>query len=117
MAGLGPAAATALLAAGIGLHLGFVNGPPEWEWAYREAALAAAPALLAVLVAAVAVWSAALLRTGPRAPLLGVLAVVFSLAVVAAQPGGFVRVVQSISSRHSFSYVYDAAVAPPARQS
>ena len=92
------AAATVLLAAGIGLHVGFVNGPPEWEWAYREAALAAAPALLAVLAAAVAVWFAAVPRPARGPLLLGVLAVVFSLAVVAAQPGGFVRVVQSISS-------------------
>jgi len=39
----------------------------------------------------------------------------FTLALVAAQPGGFARVTGALVSRNSFGYVWDAALAPPGR--
>lgn len=103
---------TATVATGVVLQLDAVNGPEEWQWAYREPGLAAVPALVALAAMAAAVGVAASVRR-LAAPLLGGLAVVASVAVVAAQPGGLERVVGSVVSRHSFSYLYDAAVAPP----
>ncbi len=92
------------------------NGPAEWRWPYRPLGLSSLPALAAVLCAVALV---ALLRYGP-AGRRGVLYLAlagygFSLSVVAAQPNGFGRVVSVLASRHSFSYLYDAALAPPTR--
>jgi len=92
------------------------NGPAEWRWPYRPLGLGTLPALAAVLCAGALV---ALLLYGPSgrrgAACLALVGYGFSLSLVAAQPNGFGRVVSVLASRHSFSYLYDAALAPPAR--
>ncbi len=97
------------------LQVSGFNGPAEWRWAYRSLGLAPLPACAALLAASVLIL---LLRYGPTvrrgAASLAIAGYAFSLSVVAAQPAGFERVVSVLSSRHSFSYLYDAALAPPA---
>ncbi len=52
--------------------------------------------------------------TGRRgATFLALVGYGFTLSLVSAQPNGFDRVVSVLASRHSFSYLYDAALAPP----
>ena len=103
-------------------RLPFANGPAEWEWAWRPPGLAgwspaaaAAAGLLAVALVVLARWAAAGRLAGRAAlPLLALGAWLFTLALAAAQPGGFGRVAASLASRHSFGYLWDAALAPPA---
>jgi hypothetical protein len=108
-------AALAAIAAVL-LQLPGFNGPAEWRWPYRPLGLAPVPLVLALLFAAALI---AILVYGPAgrrgAWSLALLGYGFSLSVIAAQPGGFGRVVSVLASRHSFSYLYDAALAPPAR--
>ncbi len=108
------AALTAIAAALLQIP-GF-NGPAEWQWPYRPIGLAPLPLLAAILCAGVLV---ALLLYGPSgrrgALCLAIAGYGFSLSLIAAQPNGFVRVVKVLASRHSFSYLYDAALAPPTR--
>jgi len=108
------------LLAGLWLQLPGANGPPEWRWEYRSAGLAAAG--VPILLLGLLLIAAALARGGrfagsrPGLALLVLLGLGLTLAVVQAQPGGFGRVLQSLVSRHSFSYVFDAGVAPPTRE-
>lgn len=108
-------AALAAIAAAL-LQLPGFNGPAEWRWPYRPLELGTLPALAAVLCAGALV---ALLFYGPSgrrgAACLALVGYGFSLSLVAAQPNGFGRVVSVLASRHSFSYLYDAALAPPSR--
>jgi hypothetical protein len=112
---------TLALIAAVWLRVPGVNGPGEWRWEYRPPGLDAGP--LALLSALGALMIAAALRNGGRfagsrtglALLVG-LGFGLTLAVESAQPGGFGRVLQSLVSRHSFSYVYDAGVAPGTRE-
>src|SRR6202035_5873603 len=108
--------ATAGLVAAVWAQADFANGPAEWEWAYRPASLAwplaAAGALLLLGLAGWwggrgAGWSLALVVAAGWS---------FTLALVGAQPGGMERVLQSLVSRHSFSYVFDAGVVPGTRE-
>ncbi|MEP7013089.1 MAG: hypothetical protein ABJC13_22440 [Acidobacteriota bacterium] len=109
-------AATAALAAITAalLQIPGFNGPAEWRWPYRPIGLAPLPALAAVLCAGALV---ALVLYGPAgrrgAVWLSLVGYGFTLSLLAAQPGGFGRVVTVLASRHSFSYLYDAALAPP----
>ncbi len=109
------AAACAAIAAAL-LQIPGFNGPAAWRWPYRTLGLAPLPALAAILCAAALI---AVLLYGPAgkkgAACLVLLGYGFTLSVVAAQPNGFGRVVSVLASRHSFSYLYDAALAPPAR--
>jgi hypothetical protein len=109
--------ATVALIVAVWLRVPGVNGPGEWRWEYRPPGLDGGP--LALLFALAALMTAAALRSSGRfagstrgLALLVALGFGFTLAVEAAQPGGFGRVLQSLVSRHSFSYVYDAGVAP-----
>ncbi len=103
-------------------RLSFANGPAEWEWPWRPPGLAgwspaaaAAAGLLAVALVLLARRAAAGRLAARRAlPLLALGAWLFTLALAAAQPGGFGRVAASLASRHSFGYLWDAALAPPA---
>jgi len=92
------------------------NGPAEWRWPYRPLGLDTLPALAAILCVAALI---AVLLYGPSgrrgAWMLALLGYGFSLSLIAAQPNGFGRVVSVLASRHSFSYLYDAALAPPTR--
>jgi hypothetical protein len=109
--------ATLALLAALWLQVPGANGPGEWRWEYRPPSLAAGPAATVVLLAALMI-SAALARGGrfagsrPGLALLVLLGFLLTLAVTGAQPGGFDRVLAALASRHSFSYVYDAGVAP-----
>ncbi len=109
-------AATAVLLLAVLFRAPFANGPAEWEWAYHGGGLdgwwPAAAAAAAILALAGVIVERGSLRGG--ALLLALLAWFFTLALVAAQPGSFGRVAASLASRHSFGYVYDAALAPPA---
>jgi hypothetical protein len=116
------AALTLGLAVAALARVAFANGPAEWEWPWRPPGLAgwspaasAATGLLAVALVVLA-RRAATGRLAPRAalPLLALGAWLFTLALAAAQPGGFGRVAASLASRHSFGYLWDAALAPPA---
>lgn len=117
------ASVTAGLIAAVATHRPLANGPAEWQWAYRPAGLSPAGAAVAAaaLAAALAAWGwLAREKSAPAAargaPALLVLAGgVFTLALVAAEPGGFGRVFDSLVSRNSFGYVWDAGLAPPAR--
>jgi hypothetical protein len=105
------------LLAAVWLQVPGVNGPGEWQWEYRPPGLGAGGLAAALLLAglAIAVSLAGEGRfAGTRAglALLVLLGGGITLAVIAAQPGGFGRVIGSLVSRHSFSYVYDAGVAP-----
>jgi hypothetical protein len=108
-------AAIAAIAAAL-LQIPGFNGPAEWRWPYRPIGLAPLPALAAVLCVGALV---ALLLYGPSgrrgALCLAFVGYGFSLSLIAAQPNGFGRVVSVLASRHSFSYLYDAALAPPTR--
>lgn len=110
------AATTLGLAAAVVLQLAFANGPAEWEWAYRPPGLSGWR--LAALAAAGLVGIAARAARGAPTPITSAAVVLlgglFTLALVAAQPDGFVRVAGSLASRHSFGYLYDVALAPPA---
>ncbi|HVT57975.1 MAG TPA: hypothetical protein VHR45_06220 [Thermoanaerobaculia bacterium] len=114
------AATLAAVAAAV-VQLPGANGPEEWNWSYHPPGLEPGPAAVAVL-AALAVIALLAAATGPpatsryRLPLLLVLGFVFSLALAAAQPGGFKRVTGALVSRQSFGYVWDAASAPGSRQ-
>lgn len=78
--------------------------------------MAPLPAAFAVLFAAALIAVLLYGPSGRRGALsLAVLGYGFSLSLVAAQPGGFDRVVSVLASRHSFSYLFDAALAPPTR--
>jgi hypothetical protein len=118
---LAACAITALLAALVCLRVPGVNGPSEWQWEYRPAGLGGIGLAALVLAAGLAI-TVALVREGRFAgspgglALLVALGFALTLAVVAAQPGGFDRVIESLVSRHSFSYVYDAGVAPGTRE-
>lgn len=109
-------AACAAAAAAL-LQIPGLNGPAEWRWPYRPLALAPLPALAAILFGAAVI---AVLLHGPRgrkgAIWIALLGYGFILSVVAAQPNGFGRVVSVLASRHSFSYLYDAALAPGTRE-
>src|SRR5262249_54765198 len=91
------------------------NGPAEWRWAYHPASLegfgrpAAAAAMLAIVW-----WAAEDRPTDARwaLPLLISLGWVLTLDVARAQPGGFRQVLASLSSRHTFGYVFDEGLAP-----
>lgn len=111
-------AVTLAAAAAVGLRAPFANGPAEWEWAWASGGLAAGPALAAAALALGIAGLGAGRAAGSRwaAPALAALGLGFSLALVAAQPGGFGRVADSLASRHSFGYVWDSGLAPPTRQ-
>jgi hypothetical protein len=121
------ASVTAGLIAAVATHRPLANGPAEWQWAYRPAGLSPTGAAVAAaaLAAALAAWgwlareksAPAAVPIGSGAPALLVLAGgVFTLALLAAEPGGFGRVFDSLVSRNSFGYVWDAGLAPPARE-
>jgi hypothetical protein len=128
------ASVTAGLIAAVATHRPLANGPAEWQWAYRPADLSPAGAAMAALALAVALaaawgWPArgksapAAAMTEPAEPgasgapaLFVIVGGVFTLALVAAEPGGFGRVFDSLVSRNSFGYVWDAGLAPPARE-
>lgn len=108
------------LAAAALARLPFANGPAEWEWAWREGGLDGGWWwLLGALVAAAFLvgvgWAAAAGRLSARValPLLVLCGWLFTLAV-AGVPDGFERVAAALASRHSFGYLWDAALAPPA---
>ena len=111
------AVVTAALIAAVWLRLPGVNGPPEWRWDFRPPGLdvggLAAVLAAGALLIAVALWDGGRFA-GSRAGLALLVALGFglNLGIVGAQPGGFDRVLRSLVSRHSFSYVYDAGVAP-----
>lgn len=111
------ALATAALARAPG-----VNGPAEWRWEYREVAgLGWAPVFLTLgLVALFSFWDRLGFKSPAREGGLLALAVLLgwglTLALAAAGPEGFGRVFGSLASRLSFGYVWDAGLAPPARE-
>jgi hypothetical protein len=109
------AALSAALAVAVALQLPFANGPAEWEWAYRPPRLERweAPALVAALLVGLAAFAARRERVRGALTATVVLGVLFTFGLVRAQPGGFGRVVEALASRHSFGYLYDAALAPP----
>jgi hypothetical protein len=113
------AALTLALIAAVLLRAPFANGPAEWEWPYRPPGLAAGPAVLALLAGGLIAGSIAGLAGRARAGmplLLAALGFLFTLALTAAQPDGFDRVLRSLGSRNSFGYVFDAGLAPPTRE-
>ncbi|HEX5760992.1 MAG TPA: hypothetical protein VF121_17525 [Thermoanaerobaculia bacterium] len=112
------AALTLGLAAAALARLPFANGPTEWEWPWRppEAAgwrLAAAAALALALVAVAWAGAAGRIRARAALALLVPLGWLFTMALAVATPAGFGRLAASLASRHSFGYVWDAALAPP----
>ncbi|HEV7518352.1 MAG TPA: hypothetical protein VGR07_18805 [Thermoanaerobaculia bacterium] len=113
--------ATAVLLAAVWLQVPGANGPREWRWDYRPPGLAGAGLAMIAVLAALAIlatlWDGGRFA-GSRAGLglLVLLGFGLTLAVVGAQPGGFGRVIRSLVSRHSFSYVFDAGVAPGTRE-
>lgn len=109
----------------VALHLGWANGPSEWQWAYREEPglgwewiLALAAALCLVTVAALAGIGGPRSFARRRGSLAAAVALGLALtfALLAATPGGFRHLVESTVSRHSFGYLFDAGVAPPTRE-
>lgn len=118
------AGANIALAAAVLTRQPWANGPAEWRWQYLApgAWTAAGPAVVAAALAALAALAGLGVLWGhPRlaarrgaAPLAVLGGAVFTFALVAAQPGGFARVVAALVSRNSFGYVWDAALAPPA---
>ena len=113
-AALAAALAAAGAAAGAALlELPGLNGPAEWRWPYRPPGLALWPALAAALFAAALLATLLLGPKGRRGTAwMALWGYGLSLSLVAAQPEGFGRVVRVLASRHSFSYLYDAALAP-----
>jgi hypothetical protein len=117
------------------LQIRGVNGPHEWRWEYRPRGLEPAAAGVAGLAAVVLVAFGAACGAraagvsvvdGPAAAAtprrrrrvatvalvlaLLVAGAAFTAGLVAAQPGGAGRVIASLVSRHSFGYLYDAAL-------
>lgn len=117
---LAAAAALLSLAATLAvlLQLPWINGPEEWQWVYREPGLDRLWGGVFLVLCALALL--ALYRAPRRLGMPGTLALLvplgffLTLALLAAQPGGLGRVVRSLVSRHSFSYVFDAGLASPA---
>jgi hypothetical protein len=109
--------ATAGLVAAVCVQAPGVNGPREWQWAYRAPGLAGGGVAAAAALAVLLVWvlRERLAASAATAPLLALLGWAFTLSLVAAQPGGFGRVVASLASRQSFGYVFDSGLAPPTR--
>lgn len=107
------AALTAATAAAAWLQLDFLNGPQGWQWPYRDAGLETLPAASALAVVVIASVVAARPRRYTGA-LIALLAIVFSVTLLAAQQGGHERVIRSTVSPSSFSYLYDAALVPSA---
>jgi hypothetical protein len=99
-------------------QLPFANGPAEWEWAYRMPGLESLGLLIAAAVMVPLVWWAAQDKAADARwalPLLVSLGWVLTLDVARAQPDGFRRVMESLSSRHTFGYVFDEGLAPKTR--
>jgi len=126
--GIAALATLALLAAAL-LQAPGANGPAEWRWEYRTPGppgLAGgwAPAGFALaLLAIYFFWdrraSSSGLSSRPSALWLALAVLAgwgLTLSICAAEPGGFGRVLASLASRLSFSYVYDAGLAPPTRE-
>jgi hypothetical protein len=110
--------ATVDLMIAVYVQLPFANGPAEWEWIYHPAALEGLGLLVAAAVMVALVWWAAQDRPGGgrwALPLLILLGWVLTLDVARAQPGGFRRVMDALSSRHTFGYVFDEGLAPATR--
>ena len=111
--------ATLDLIAMVSAQLPAANGPPEWKWVYRSPGLGGFGLLVGALLMMVVTFLAAQDRPtdwGWALPLLIVLGWVLTLDLAQAQPNGFFRVLGSLASRHSFGYVFDAGLAPPARE-
>ena len=100
-------------------QLPFANGPAEWEWGYRVPGLEGLGLLVAAAAMVPLVWWAAQDKAGDARwalPLLVSLGWVLTLDVARAQPDGFRRVMESLSSRHTFGYVFDEGLAPETRE-
>jgi hypothetical protein len=107
---------TAALMAAIWAHLPLVNGPQEWQWAYRPAGLAPGGLAAALAGAALVLLGAAGGAEKWRLPALLAGGAAFTFGLTAAQPGGFGRVLDSLVSRNSFGFVWDAGLAPDRRR-
>jgi hypothetical protein len=115
------AGANAALAVAAWTRQPWANGPEGWRWEYlRPGGLAAggrAGAVLALSLAGLGLlWGHRRLAAWRAAPLAAVtLGAAFTYTLVAAQPGDWSRVAEALVSRNGFGYVWDAALAPPAR--
>jgi hypothetical protein len=112
------AGANAALALAVWSRQPWANGPAEWRWEYLAArdlnpSAASVLVILAALAGLGVLWGHRRLAAWRGAPLAAVACgAAFTFALVAAQPGGFVRVTAALVSRNSFGYVWDAALAP-----
>jgi len=100
-------------------RLPFANGPAEWEWAYRAPGLEGMGLLIAAAAMVPLVWWAAQDKPADARwalPLLISLGWALTLDVARAQPEGFRGVMESLSSRHTFGYVFDEGLAPKTRE-
>lgn len=111
-------AATLVLIFLISARVPSANGPAEWQWPYRPPGLSGAGmALAAALMIPLVYWASHDRRVDWRwsLPLLAILGWVLLLNLAQAQPGGFRRIFDSLASRHTFGYVFDAGLAPDTR--
>jgi hypothetical protein len=106
------------LLAAVVRQLPSANGPAEWRWEYHPAGLEGLGLLLAAALVVVLTWWAAQDRAGDARwalPLLIALGWVLTLDVARGTPGGFRRVMESLSSRHVFGFAFDEGLAPDTR--
>jgi hypothetical protein len=95
------------------------NGPAEWRWAYHPAGLEGLGLLLAAALMVALTWWAAQDRAGDARwalPLFIALGWVLTLDVARGEAGGFRRVMEALSSRHVFGFVFDEGLAPDTRE-
>lgn len=95
------------------------NGPAEWQWAYHPAGLEGLGLLAAAALTVALTWWAAQDRAGDARwalPLFIALGWVLTLDVARGQAGGFRRVMEALSSRHVFGFVFDEGLAPDTRE-
>jgi hypothetical protein len=100
-------------------RLPFANGPAEWKWDYHPPGLDSLGLLIAAAVMVPLIWWATQDRAADgrwALPLLISIGWVLALDVARAQPGGFARVMEALSSRHTFGYVFDEGLAPATRE-
>lgn len=111
-------AATAILIFLISSQVASANGPAEWRWPYRAPGFDGLGLVLAAaLMIPLVYWAAHNRATDWRwaLPLLILLGWALVLDLAQAQPEGFRRVFDSLASRHTFGYVFDAGIAPDTR--
>jgi hypothetical protein len=106
-------ALAAALVVGLWRQLPHLNGPEEWQWAYRPPSLRFLPGVVALAAACAILLGSAKQRVDRwLIAALTVAGTILSIAVGFAVPGGVDQVMGGLASRDTFGFAWDAGLAP-----